>query len=324
MNSLKKVFFAIAFLLIHWNESSACDVCGSFIGIHPGDRKSYAGMFYRFSSFSAGDPRGAACFPDGSLRLTHDAHNSSHLNSNEDYEVYRGTEWRARYYLHARVEISLIVPYNFNSAFENSRRANVNGLGDITTMLGWQAIDDLAIGKMKHRLLLGAGVKWSTGKSNEKSEGTRLNLMLQPGSGSNDLLFFANYQLGLGKWSWNVLPTYKLNGTNRFGERIANSSTLFSSVAYQADLKENCKLIPSVQSYYEYMNGIIDDKELIKGTSMTGLYVGPGADIIYKNVGFSSSFWWNVYEDQSMNAMASRVRYRLGFTWYFNQQSFIF
>lgn len=99
------------------------------------------------------------------------------------------------------LKLALMLPFNFNTAYENSRRSNVSGLGDLTTMIGWQAIDDLTFGKTKHRLLLGAGVKWSTGKSNDKWDGTRLNIMMQPGTGSNDLLFFANYQLGIGKWS---------------------------------------------------------------------------------------------------------------------------
>lgn len=72
------------------------------------------------------------------------------------------------------------------------------------------------------------------------------------------------------------------------------------------------------------MSGIIINKEKINGTAMTGLYVGPGTDIIFKNLGISTSFWWNVYEDQSVSSMASRIRYRLGFTWYFNQKSFMF
>ncbi|MBK7963977.1 MAG: hypothetical protein IPK10_00755 [Bacteroidetes bacterium] len=311
-------------LLLEVFFANACDVCGSFIGIHPGDRKSYVGVFYRYSSFSSSNPRGSSFFPDGGLRLTHDGHSTSALNSDQDYEVYRGVEWRAKYYVHSRVEVSLIVPFNFNTAFENSRQVNVDGIGDITTMVGWQAIDDLNIRKTKHRLLMGLGVKWATGKSNEKRENTRLNIMIQPGSGSNDLLFFTNYQLGLGKWSWNVLPTFKLNGTNRFGEQIANSTTLFSSIAYQADINDNLKLIPAAQSYYEYMSGITVDKEKLNGTAMSGLYVGPGADVMYKNVGLNSSFWWNVYEDQSQSSMASRIRYRIGFTWYFNQQSFMF
>jgi hypothetical protein len=319
----QKLFFCAVFLL--WaGEILACDVCGSFIGIHPGDRKSFVSLFYRFSSFSAVNPTHNTYFPDGNLRLAHDSHNHANSSPDKDFEIYRGVDLRARYYLHPRVEVSVIAPVNFNTAYENSRRSRAGGFGDITTMLGWQTIDELATGKLKHRLLLGAGVKWATGNTNNKVDGERIHVMLQPGSGSNDLLFFANYQLGFGKWNWNVLPTYKLNGTNCFDERIANSATLFSNIAYQADVKENIKLIPSVQSYYEYMRGIIIDKEELDGTAMTGLYLGPGVDIIYKNFGFNSSFWWNVYEDQTMSSMSSRIRYRVGLTWYFNQQSFMF
>lgn len=99
--------FYLSLALSLKGEVFACDVCGSFIGIHPGDRKSYVGMFYRYSSFSSNNTSGSSFFPDGSLRLAHDGHNSSNLNSQQDYEVYRGAELRARYYVHSRIEVSI-------------------------------------------------------------------------------------------------------------------------------------------------------------------------------------------------------------------------
>lgn len=140
---MKYFFLCIIFvsILFFSDVVLACDACGSFIGIHPGDRKSYIGLNYRYGSFSGNEAKKSAFFPDGNLRILHGDHHASSANSEEDYEVYRGVELRARYYLHPRVEFSIIVPYVFNSAFESNKQSKNAGLGDVTTLVGYQLID---------------------------------------------------------------------------------------------------------------------------------------------------------------------------------------
>jgi hypothetical protein len=324
MQPFLKFFITLTLLLIWWGRGIACDVCGSFIGIHPGDKKAYIGMFYRYVSFSGNNTTHSPFFPDGSMRIGHSDHNGSNASSSKDFEVYRAVEWRARYYLHPRIELSVIAPYVFNSAYENDKRTKNSGLGDLSTLLGWQLINEARTGKFNHRLLLGVGVKWALGDENQKVNNERLPILLQQGTGSNDLVFFANYQLGMDNWSWNVLPTYKINGKNRFDEHVSNSTTFFSSLSYQWKRNEKFKVMPSVQAYFEYMDGVEVMDELVKGTSMKGLFLGPGLDLFYKNIGFSSSCWWSASQEQNSSLMASRIRYRVGITWYFNQQSFMF
>jgi hypothetical protein len=302
----------------------ACDACGSFIGIHPGDRKSYIGLNYRYGSFSGSETKKSAFFPDGNLRILHGDHHANSGNSAEEYEVYRGVELRARYYLHPRVELSIIVPFVFNSAFDNNKQSKNAGLGDVTTLVGYQLIDQANNGALSHRLLLGGGVKWASGNVNQQLNNERIDLLLQPGTGCTDALLYANYQMGIGKWSCYVLPTYKINGTNRFEEHVSNSTTLFSSVNYQWKESGNFKGLASAQCYYESMNGVLIREVRSKGTTMKGLFLGPGADLFYKRIGCSVSCLWNVYEEQRSNVLASRIRYRVGINWYFNQESFIF
>ncbi|MBK7684019.1 MAG: hypothetical protein IPJ26_16860 [Bacteroidetes bacterium] len=324
MQSFRKFLIALTLLLIWWGRSIACDVCGSFIGIHPGDKKAYVSMFYRYVSFSGSHTTNSTFFPDGGMRIGHTDHAGSNANSSKDFEVYRAAEWRARYYLHSRIELSVIAPYVFNTAYENSKRTRNSGLGDLSTLIGWQMINEASTGKFNHRLLLGAGVKWGIGDENQKVNNERLSILLQPGTGSNDVLFFANYQLGRGNWSWNVLPMYKINGKNQFEERVSNSTTFFSSISYQWKRNENFKVMPSIQSYFESMNGVEVSGEKLAGTSMEELFLGPGVDLFYKNIGFSSSGWWSVMQNQNESMMTSRIRYRAGITWYFNQDSFLF
>ena len=324
MHQFRKIIYSLLFLFVWFGEVKGCDVCGSFIGIHPGDKKAYVSMFYRYVSFSGNNTTNSPFFPDGSMRIGHTDHEGSNATNSKEFEVYRAVEWRARYYLHPRVEFSVIAPYVFNSAYENEKQTENSGLGDLTTFLGWQLINEANTGKFNHRFLVGSGVKWALGDVNQKVYNERLSILLQPGTGSNDLLFFANYQLGIENWSWNLLPTYKINGKNRFDERVSNSITIFSNISYQWKWNENFKAMPSMQGYFESMKGVEVMAKKIKGTSMNGFFWGPGMDLFYKNIGFSSSCWWSARQDQNSNMLASRIRYRAGITWYFNQQSFIF
>ncbi|MBK9636748.1 MAG: hypothetical protein IPO63_02635 [Bacteroidetes bacterium] len=229
MHLFRNFLCSFILVMILSGNVRGCDVCGSFIGIHPGDKKAYIGMFYRYVSFSGSNTTNSAFFPDGSMRIGHSDHNGSNANSSKEFEVYRAVEWRARYYFHPRVELSVIAPYVFNSAYESDTRTKNSGLGDLSTFLGWQLIDEASTGKFKHRLLLGTGVKWASGNINQKVNEERLPILLQPGTGSTDIIFFANYQLGIDNWSWNVLPTYKCNGKNRFEEQVSNSVTFFQA-----------------------------------------------------------------------------------------------
>jgi len=300
----------------------ACDVCGSFIGVHPGDRKSYVGVFYRYYSFSADQTKNNSFFPDGSLRLQHDGHNST-LNVEESYEVYRAFELRTRYYLHPRLEVSVIAPFLMNSSAENNVKSNLSGLGDINLLMGYQMIDDLATGVLKHRLLLGTGIKLPSGDCNKQQNGRRTNILLQPGTGSTDAFLYLNYQIGYDKLSFNFLPMIKLNGTNRYDEKIANSYTLFGSLWYQLEPNENLKVLPSAQAFFEETNGVYIKKELIKGTRMKSLFAGPGVDVFYRNFSWSASCLWNASEASNGSTLESRIRYRTGLTWFFIQNAFV-
>lgn len=69
----------------------------------------------------------------------------------------------------------------------------VEGLGDITLLGLYTAYTDAPI-RPNHRLTLGLGLKTATGKNDVRtSSGAMVHAMMQPGSGSWDPLFLANY-----------------------------------------------------------------------------------------------------------------------------------
>ncbi|MBI5185215.1 MAG: hypothetical protein HZA01_05760 [Nitrospinae bacterium] len=73
------------------------------------------------------------------------------------------------------------------------RMDTVDGLGDISLLGLYTAYTDAPI-RPSRRLTLGLGLKTPTGKNDERtSTGAMVHAMMQPGSGSWDPLFLANY-----------------------------------------------------------------------------------------------------------------------------------
>ncbi len=318
--SLLKSSLVVGLLLIT-TVLNACDMCGCFMGVLPSDRRSFVGAFYRYRSFSGKDVPGQKIFPDGSLKTLHDAHATETVE--DGYEIYRAVELRARYYLHQRLELNIVAPYLMNKDVTPTSNVSVSGIGDITLMAGWQLIDDLEKGKFRHRLLLGGGVKLPSGNPNNTKDGFRYSLLIQSGTGSTDGLLYGTYQLGYKNWKLSLTPVYKFNGTNRFEERIHNSTTLFGNIYYKWEVNDNLAVLPSALVYYENTKGLFSNDEFVEGTRMNTLMSGVGADVFWKNFGFNFGAHLPVYEQENNSGLESRIRLMAGVTMFFDQEKFM-
>ncbi len=319
-----KPYFFLLITFFTVQKLAACDMCGCFMGIMPSDKRSFAGMYYRYRSFSGDGVKNSAMFPEGSMRISHSDHEKEDMPS-EDFELYRAVELRARYYLHPRLELNAVFPYLMNNADESGIQTSVNGIGDLSLLLGWQVIDEAETGKFRHRLLAGTGVKLATGISDVKSkDGDRYPLLLQGGTGTNDWLTYLTYQVSFDNFGLNLTPLYKVNGENRFEEKIDNSFTSSASLFYRFSVGENIKILPSAQAYYEFTNGVYVKEVLMESTRMNLMMCGPGIDIYRKNLGLSVSSLFSCYEEESSSGLKNRIRLMLGLNFYFDQSVFIF
>lgn len=323
MKKRKKLVFSAFFLIFSISEVLACDMCGCFMGILPSDRRSFIGMNYRFRSFSGESVSGSPLFPDGGFRIAHADHNGTEPPK-DAFEIYRAVELRGRYYLHPRLELNLVLPYLMNSGSESNHSFSVKGIGDLSLLAGWQLVDEASTGNFRHRLLMGTGVKLATGNENMKEEGIRHSLMLQCGTGSNDVLFYASYQLAYKNLGLNFTPLYKINGENRFNEHIDNSKTISGSLFYKINAADKWKILPSLQSYYEFTKGVYVNDALLKSTRMNVMMCGPGLDVYWKNLGFSISAIYTCYEEDNKSGLKNRIRTMVGLHLYFDQTEFIF
>ncbi len=317
---IKIVLFALLTLSM---SASACDICGCFMGLTPYDNQSNFGLLYRYRSFSGYHGQNHAVFPNRSHfffpKGDRTAPLSEHDGNPDDYELYRTMELRGRYFIHRRLEINAIVPYNSNSERYNGNTASIAGIGDVNIYAGYHLIRKLDQKTFNQRLIIGAGIKLATGKNDIKNTaGLRYNTLMQPGTGSTDGFVYANYLLGYKKFGLSINTSYKFNGENSEHEGVANSSTTFLNLFLTQRLGKNWQIMPSAQFFYEKSGG-----ETYKGIKtgeheMNNLMGGVGVDLYYKNIALNVGMQRNIWQVTTDHPQSSAKIY-VGITYNINQ-----
>jgi hypothetical protein len=323
-----KIFVVLFFLAS--SQLKSCDMCGSFMGITPYDNQSNIGLYYRLRTFGNyyGTSQPTVYLPSGNLRTTHQEHDGiAQLQDLEnDYEEYRVTEIRAKVFLHERTELNFTLPYYYNASSYNNQKSFLNGLGDAAIYGGYHVIRSIETDKIQQRLVAGIGAKLPTGNFEVKENSTdvRYNALLQPGTGTTDFMLYANYIAGIKKWGLSLTSAYRINSENKFNERAANGFTNYLNLFYKINFNEKWTLIPSLQNYYEYSNGLYINNKYVSTTKMNVLFVGPGVDIFYKNLQWTCSVQFKTVEEKKELKLKSSLKFTTGFTYNFNQMRFPF
>lgn len=301
----------------------ACDTCGCFMGITPYDNVSSFGIFYRYRSYNGYFGQNQQFFPSRSSFFP--PANQTSLTSGEpngtygDYEIYRTTEIRGRYFLSKRIEFNAVIPYLSNSQKYDNQNATIFGLGDINIYSGYHLINKVNQKVWNQRLIVGAGIKFATGKHQFKAtDGSAYDMPFQPGTGTTDAFVYANYTLGFKSYGLSINGSYKLNGQNSEKESLANSTTNFLSIFKQMSLSKSVKIIPSLQASYEYSKGQKIDGILTGEHQTNNLMTGVGLDIFVKNIGINTSFQTNTWSAQTDHPRSSG-RLNIGITYNLKQ-----
>jgi hypothetical protein len=334
-------------LLLNIYNVIACDVCGCFMGITPYDNQSTITMMYRYKSFNGYGNSGQDnhLFPQN-LRNTNSSSSNPVKAINEqlslrhgggafesytpppliqqDYEIYTTLEMRAKYFIHKRIELNAIVPMIMNSRRIYSQTQYISGIGDITGFVGYHLISKIFTEKIQHRLIVGGGFKLPVGNYYAKNKyGQRYDFLIQPGTGSVDYMGYVNYTFGFKKIGASINSLYKINGTNYYKERIANSTSSYLNVFYKFRQDKNLKLIPSLQLYHEYTKGLFINKVYQAETTMNILTGGIGIDVFYKNISLNTSFHLPIYENISSYNLGTAGKFMIGLTYNFNQKNYL-
>jgi hypothetical protein len=329
---MKRLFslYIILNALFLATEVRACDICGCFMGITPYDNQSSMGIMHRYRSFSGYKnlgqnphffPQGAGIFSPAADKSTDN--NYSHKGNATDYEAYRVTELRAKYFIHKRVELNALLPYLQNTTQYNQNRATLSGFGDINIFAGAHVLRQIEVAGVQQRLVVGAGIKLPTGHYyRQDADGIRYPLLYQTGTGSTDYFGYINYIASYKKIGLSLNSSYKVNGDNYYQEGIANSSATFANLFYRFHLNDNWNINPSLQLFYEYTKGETYKGNLTGEHKMDNALLGPGLDIYYKNLGINLSTQFPVYEAKTDHPV-SAGRLVLGLSYNFNQMKYL-
>ena len=330
-NFRRAAFFA-ACSLLSAGLLHACDFCGAFMGITPFDNQNSFAFTHRYRVFNGYQSldQHSRFFPAGAYRLPapasalHGTAASDSLLSKSDFESYKIFEFRARYFISPRVELNALVPFISNKEKAMGEETNASGTGDISFFIGWHALQKLEDVKVKQRLIVGAGIKVPTGKSNlTYDDGDRIPVMLQPGTGSTDGFLYATYTAAKGPWRWGATLLGKYNGANKYEERVYPSTANTAFAAYQF---RSCDwtILPQLQVYEEYTRGLEKGIAAVEGTGMNMILTGPGVDIYWKKIGINLGAQLPVYQKTEEMNMKTSGRLIAGISYNFSASKYLF
>lgn len=233
---MRNLILGLGLVALSANAALGCDVCGgsgvgNMMGIVPQFGNHFVGLRYQFSGFNS---RHAPSL------LSEGVNGSSR-------EAFHSMELMGRYYVHPRIQLLAFVPYRLNLQTTDTRSYEGKGLGDISLMGNFLLVNtgDSLGRKLRHTLMVGAGLKMATGAYRQTDHGLRLHPNLQPGSGSWDALFNLQYTVRLKQWGVSLQGMYRLNTANpegfRSGDRIMGNFLI-----YHWSTKGRWNVMPSI------------------------------------------------------------------------------
>lgn len=321
---MRSIIKLIVLLLFFTRLSLACDVCGNYMGMTPYNNKNSISFLHRYRVFNGYRYYQSKneFFPANAYRVMHgggsenDSLQTTHLHSSKDFESYKIFELRAKYFIAKRFEINTFIPVLNNKSKTNDVYINNTGLGDISVNGGYHLILPKDDKTTKHKLVAGAGIKLPTGNNNVKNAGFRLPFEMQAGTGSTDGFIYLTYVVMHKNIGCSINANYKVNGKNKYQERMSNSTSNFATLFYKIKIK-SVALYPSVQANYEYTNGLISNSKLDKTSGIACLMVGPGLDVYYKSFSLNTSWQFTTLENIAPNELESAGRISVGLNYNF-------
>lgn len=314
--------FIFTFLSINaW----ACEVCGNYIGLTPYQNKNSVSIFHRYRVFNGYRyyQNNSQFFPKNAYRTMHGGNSPDSLQpivnsySSKDFESFKVFELRLKFFIAKRIEVNGIIPLNNNKSYSNGQLQKESGLGDVSLNAGYHLIIPNEERILKQKLVIGSGLKIPTGECNALDiRNNRMALEMQCGTGSVDGFAYLNYFLIYKNLGFNLNSNIKINGTNKYREKISNSSSGLVSVFYKFRVKQFV-IYPALQANYEYTKGIMFSKTLDDASGVSCLLGGPGLDLYYRSFSFSASWHFTLAEKIAKEELRSTGRITVGLNYMF-------
>lgn len=216
-------------------------------------------------------------------------------NGVKNHEMVNTLEAFARFNLPKRFQLSVFVPVTFIHQYSALSDTHDRGLGDMSVLAQYQILDPkkFGVGRVKHELRAGVGVKLPTGKY-KTGKNDLYNTSVQLGSGSTDVLLSMIYSLSYRKLVMNARASYKLNTVNKYGFRFgdkAETGVRFSYVAKAGKIT----LMPMIGASYIYTQNNYNHHQPVYESYAHLLTANAGMEAYVKHFAFSVSVTPVVY-----------------------------
>ncbi len=239
---MKQTILAIGLLVGASLNALSCDQCScassGFMGIVPQFGKHYIGLRYQYQNF----------------RTTHSSSIIEGLALDKSVEHFHTVEMFGSYVPYWRVQVLASMPFHYRTQkSEQEGTFTGYGLGDAWLGANYTVIKtpDTLGRKVRHNLILGAGLKTPTGPTNLKQNNELLNMNLQPGTGSWDPNFRARYIIRIKRWGISSAADFRLNTKNRNGYKFGNRVNGFLGAFYWT-VYRNMTFMPQLAIMSDY------------------------------------------------------------------------
>jgi hypothetical protein len=271
-----KAKWLVAVCMLCVQTGFSCDMCNYYLGLNPGYNNNSVGLRWKYRhAFLAGS--GAP------LKIQHLEHDAGEPMTSDLNVYHNDIELFGRIYPHPKVQLLLNIPFSYNVMTYGSQTESMNAPGDITGQAFYQVANTMPMDSLqtRHRLFVGGGIKFPTGKSSGASEiDIPMAHHLLPGTGSTDYLVAVNYIGKKSFFGWNVDANYKMNGSSSSGYRYGNAVNITGSVFYEWK-KDDLTFFPHIGTSFEQGDKDDFNGETVSASGGTMLWASAGFDVYY-------------------------------------------
>jgi hypothetical protein len=312
-----KTFLVAWMLLFLPSMGLACDVCGIFLGIQPHDRTSSISLLWRYRHLE-GDvliPATKSSMPKhGGHAPPSDEARSVHYR-----ELYQVAEFRGDLWLDDRIALLVSLPVvNNYRAMDGVVANDVYGIGDPLVIGRYMLVNTKCLTldeRVVHRVLLGVGAKAPLGRSDVLYNGEPVDLDMQPGTGTWDLLASAEYMVRYKRNGASLSTVARRNSANDDGYQLGHGLSTTAEVFRRFDLGEAWKVMPSVGLYHELSGMDVSYGEPVAGTGSSTLFAHVGSRVWWRSWAFSATFQYAVAYNIGELMIPNRERVIVGMTY---------
>lgn len=290
-------------------DAMSCDLCNSYLSINPSYNQNAIGLRWRTSSYSGMH----------SHTEIHDGVEHSHGDDQSLIETFNTYSLWGRMYLSPKLSLGVKFNYGFNYIELDGKVSEViQGLGDLTLEAAYTVFNsDPDARSLSHRIVLGGGVKIPTGAFSERNNEGTVDPLMQPGTGSTDVLLSLAHLSRMNKLGLTLNAVYRMNTANRDKFQFANRFNATALFSYELEMS-SWKIFPSLGGYYEQANTDFDDELELLNTGGEVIFAQLGADIYFNKVFLNIGYQIPLVERFNGDQAANNNRMMLGINYAFN------